>query len=100
MTGLIALGIFLVPSTRFAGRWLDCNFCKVLAPLTYAVYLWHKVVIYILGLFLFGSHEILPMSQWWILVCLAIPLSFGISWISHHTVEIPIVRLWKSRKSS
>lgn len=63
----IALLVFLVPYTKYIGKWLDNHVFHTIARLSYSTYLWHAIIIVLMTRFAFGGEHDLLMPEWLIL---------------------------------
>jgi peptidoglycan/LPS O-acetylase OafA/YrhL len=91
----LALGAFLAvtPSTMLVGRALDNRAVRYLAQISFGIYVWHYVVIELIGKFWFPElAQGARGPQWFIPGSLAvIALSMLIAHLSYHRLERPVM---------
>lgn len=89
-----------VPSAnRYANNILGCKLARFIGGCSYAVYLFHGLVISLMGPFVYRFGDqfgLSPCFRVGILLLVVLLITFPIAWAIHVCIELPFIRLGKS----
>ena len=97
---LIGTTLAVMPHTKFAGKILDNSFFKYTANVSFGLYLWHYLLIYIVSYLWVKDYQYMGVADWtvWLKVSLLIIISaYIIATLSYKFIERPILN-WAHKK--
>lgn len=98
---LIAIALTVLPHTNFLGKILDNGFFRYTANISFGLYLWHDLYIYIISNFWIKEYHYMGMTNLkdWLIISTGIIVSAYITaTLSYKFIEIPIVNLAHKKK--
>lgn len=98
---LIGVVLAAAPHSNVVGRMLDNRFFRFTAKISFGLYIWHYLIIYIVASTLVKNYQVMGMKDLlsWALVSLAvIAVSYGIAALSYKFIEKPVLDRVHKRK--
>jgi len=98
---LIATTLAVLPHTNFIGKILDNRFFRYTANISFGLYLWHHLYIYIVSNLLIKKYSFMNMASlkdWFIISAGIIIFAYFTATLSYKFIEMPIVNLVHKKK--
>ncbi|HEX2946716.1 MAG TPA: acyltransferase [Clostridia bacterium] len=100
----LLIGAFLAaaPHSNIMGRILDNPFFRYTAKVSFGLYIWHYVIIYIVSITMVKNYQVMGMTDLksWALVSLAVfAVSYVVAALSYKFIEKPVLDRVHKRKS-
>lgn len=87
-TFLIAGIIGTLPLTRYVSHFFEKSLFQFVARISYSVYLWHALVLVLLGKYFFPEMGHLAPGDWAKIAILTYAITGVIAWVSHMLLEV------------
>jgi peptidoglycan/LPS O-acetylase OafA/YrhL len=97
---LIAISLSVMPHTNIAGRLLDNAFFKYTAKVSFGLYIWHYLIIYLVSYLMFKDYQYMGIYDWkiWLGISFGILVSaYIVASLSYNCIERPILN-WSHKK--
>lgn len=91
---LIGITLVAAPHSLFAGKLLDNAFFRFTAKVSFGLYIWHYVIMFIASNTVFRTYQNFSMMnlQEWALICLVVlAVSYGAAALSYRFIEKPVL---------
>lgn len=105
---LIGMTLIAAPHSVFMGKLLDNAFFRFTAKVSFGLYIWHYLIMFIAANTVFGSYQNFSMTnllQWALISLVVLAASYGAAALSYKFIEKPVLdraHQWtgKSRSNS
>lgn len=98
---LAATALAVFPHTNFIGRILDNSFFRYTAKVSFGLYLWHDLYIYVVSNLVVNEYRFMGMAsiEDWSIISIAIIIaSYITATLSYKFIEMPIINLVHNNK--
>lgn len=98
---LIATALAVFPHTNFIGRILDNGFFRYTAKVSFGLYLWHHLYIYVVSNLVVNEYKFMGIANikdWSIISIAIIITSYITATLSYKFIEMPIINLVHNNK--
>lgn len=85
---LIAGIIAILPATRILSHFFETRVFRHIAKISYSAYLWHALVMVLLGRYFFDNMGNLPIPDWFWLMGMTFGITWIIAWLSYALLEV------------
>ncbi len=89
---LIGIAVATAPHSRFSGKLLDNSFFKFTAKVSFGLYIWHYVIMFIVANVIFKSYQNFSMTNllsWALISLLVLVVSYAVAATSYKFIEKP-----------